>query len=467
MSSGQASRYSYIVKDNITGPFSFQNNGPITLNVHRTLEEKRRDLRDALLFKIGPPPNDKRIASGTCKWIVDDKHFQLWLTSENQHALWICGGPGKGKTFLSSYLIDELPGILRTLGQSDNPLVLKFFCDNRDGLRNTALVVLLSLLHQLLESDKSNTSLHNDVSSLLQDPHTDLFSKTPRQDLWDIFKNKASPLPCGLENGNIQRRMYLLLDGLDECDGESIQFLRENLKTMCLGDRQKGRPTFKAIIVSRPLVRGLETQLKIDLDEGEYSGKTLKDIRGFIRWKVENSEQMKLEGSKLASFERNLSERADGTFLWVALAMNILEGDSKMVTKIVSSDLGFLDTLLPRGLYPLYNRMLLNTLEGKRTGGKHFRQQDVAKIIRCVSMAFHPLTESELQIATGLDPSDVSAHIDNCRHILSYRRDGDSGDRRLQLVHLSLKEYLQHIPYFTLPADVGNLFRHFLSPAVD
>lgn len=58
--------------------------------------------------------------------------------------LWICGGPGKGKTHPATHLTSRL---------GKNDMVLTCLWVTRDILRSTELVVVLGLLNQLLESE--------------------------------------------------------------------------------------------------------------------------------------------------------------------------------------------------------------------------------------------------------------------------------------------------------------------------
>ncbi|KAK3306055.1 WD40-repeat-containing domain protein [Chaetomium strumarium] len=403
---------------------------------------RRSDLRAALLSKIGPPPNKGRIAEGTCEWIKGDKQFRNWLTSQGQHLLWISGGPGKGKTFLSTYIVHELTK------KREGALILKFFCNSRDGRRNTAQVVLLSFLHQLLEDRHDDKSLHEEVQARFQDPHTDLSANIPREDLWEIFEKGA-----GRPKGKFQRQIYLVLDGLDECEFESREHLTEKLRATC--SAQGATLNFKTIITTRPSTVDAGTDLKINLDDREHQRQTLDDIRTFIRSEAKDRIQ---EGEAFESFVNVLATRANGTFLWVALAMRMLKDDGAALEAVVDGrDADILDTLLPTGLHSIYNRMLLEALQGKRRRGDGFRPEDAARLIHCVCVAFEPLTQTELAAATGICPTAVSAHLHNCRYMLSELDDGtsDTKTRRLQLVHMSLKEYLQHTQFVMLPAPIG------------
>lgn len=77
------------------------------------------------------------IASDTCQWIENVSEFKSWL-ADSKRLLWILGGPGKGKTFLSIYIFKNLP----TMEKNSTPLVLQYFCEYSDNRRNTAHATL-------------------------------------------------------------------------------------------------------------------------------------------------------------------------------------------------------------------------------------------------------------------------------------------------------------------------------------
>ena len=84
---------------------------------------------------------DPRI-KGTCEWIKSHKLYVSWLHSQSQ-LLWLCGGPGTGKTMLSIFLAEELE---RTAKQSQEILLLQYFCDRKDKKRNKAISIIRGLI---------------------------------------------------------------------------------------------------------------------------------------------------------------------------------------------------------------------------------------------------------------------------------------------------------------------------------
>ena len=311
------------------------------------------------------------------------------------------------------------------------------------------MAVLLSFLFQLLEADTSDKALHDEVRSRLDDAQMNLFKTVPDPDFWHVFSRRVRSLDKAHGESRGRVRTCVVLDGLDECDWESMEFLINVFEDLCKPNPNEKEQKFKAAIVSRPkLPRKPQTDRQIDLDDENsvYHTNTLDDIRKFIRNEV--SATRELEVQELDSLAEILSSRANRTFLWVSLAMKRLKTDEDLVQKIMHSrDLAFLDKLLPKGLYPMFDRMLLDALSGKRTGGG-FKNEDASLIVSFVSMAVRPLEKEELRILSGLQASAFEAHFKNCSHMLS-RMEGLSGVETFQLVHFSLKEYLSvktHIP---------------------
>ncbi|KAI8651710.1 NACHT domain-containing protein [Fusarium keratoplasticum] len=484
------------ISNNRSGAGSIQVNAPI-IGGASAPETERTRVRNELLARIGPPDVEPRFVPGTCEWILNDNKFQSWRASSAQHLLWISGRPGKGKSHLAAFLGEELSR--RTGESSSSPLVLKFACKNTDIRRSTSLAVHLNVLHQILRSRRSDVALHDDAASILNDTHTSLNTNLPRDDLWGIIKGFINR-----ETGGRDHLTYFILDGLDECDAESIEDLSKKLQRLCSADNRQGRPHFKAILLSRPLPNISNRDLCVDLDDdGLYGEQILHEISLFIHdemWPILGTRRTELE--KLKS---TLARRSNKTFLWVSLALKLLKSYRNDLEAIVTGrGQDALDRLLPVGLPSIYNRMLLEALRGKYDTQGKFDAKSCAKIIQFISVAFRPLTLVEMQVAAGTS-SDVSTIISNCRHILveskeeaaqedvgrkfedgvswvksppeakHHRHQQEAEDdtqrkadeKTFQLVHLSLKQYLQQPPQFTIPTPLGLLLWSPLSLTVD
>jgi ankyrin repeat protein len=148
---------------------------------------------------------------------------------------------------------------------------------------------------------------------------------------------------------------------------------------------------FKLAVVSReiPDLRGC-TQIRLDPDNNE---KVIDDIERFVSARVK--ELKKIEGftGKVQSHvEQTLLSRAQGTFLWVGFAMH------ELLQKATCTEV--LDTLskIPRGLFAVYSRLLLQIPEERRETSR--------QILQWVSTALRPLSLAEL--ASALDVEATS-----------------------------------------------------------
>jgi predicted AAA+ superfamily ATPase len=94
----------------------------------------------------------KKRSGQTCSWIFNDRIYRQWIDKDNFPVLWISGGPGSGKSVLSSVISQQLErGRFITL--ENNYSVAYFFCDDKDDQLSSAHAMLANVLGQLLEQD--------------------------------------------------------------------------------------------------------------------------------------------------------------------------------------------------------------------------------------------------------------------------------------------------------------------------
>ncbi|RDW63468.1 hypothetical protein BP6252_11013 [Coleophoma cylindrospora] len=358
-------------------------------------------------------------AKGTCKWIEEVQQFKDWLKGEIQF-LWIFGGPGKGKTFLSIHIVKHLVLMKRRLNLNTKaePLVLEYYCDNSDSQRNTALCVLRGLLYQLLDADDNLYDLILPDFDALDQGRQGLFSEIHIEKLWRIFLTMLK---------RVERQAYLVLDGLDECDDKSIRFIRTKLQELHEVSETEAGNISTILISRRTLDEDIRVAGQIDLDKACIEERE-DDIKLFIS---DSIEQLHLDPEHQLRLEDIFQARAEGTYLWVALALSVLKTRDNL-QRILESDY-VIDELLPTGLDKIYSRILLAIPEGER--------ELSAKIIKCLSVAYRSLSEVEITAMTGADHFQVQMQIKDRTNLLTHPTNG-----RIQLIHLSLKEYLQQAP---------------------
>ena len=383
---------------------------------------------------------------GTCTWIKDNATYKSWLCSDSQ-LLWLTGGPGKGKTMLSIFLSEELEHLAE---QSHGTISLQYYCDNKDDCRNSASTILRGLIYQIL---KSRSELFKHIMPDFETQGEELFESSSFfsfPSLWRIFRDMLQDPDLGT--------VYCVIDGLDECDRDSLQLLLRKLKSLFLTDLGHTVCPLKMVIVSRDLSDFLPELLSsfphVTLDLNT-AAEIDHDIDQFIETKVNELSKLRRYPDRLCAHVKDVfRDRAEGTFLWIGIAAQELE------RPIITEVEGVLK-LLPRGLEPLFARMLLQIDPGRR--------QIVAQILRWVVMAARPLTVSELSIAI-MPYGDVHTvafsrkevmrdQILSCGYLLRITND------TVNLVHQSIKDYLlrkssdsnAELEAFRIKEDEGNL----------
>lgn len=301
----------------------------------------------------------KRIA-GTCEWIRENGNYRSWLDGGTQ-LLWICGGPGKGKTMLSIFLTEEL----RRISCEVNAELLFYFCIHQDEKRNTAVAVLRGLVYQILAK---RPTLAKHVLRYFDSSEDVLATISSLETLWVIFRRLVSETDLG---GTIS-----VLDGIDECD-ENSALVQMIVDIFSPEYSQPIAKAFKLVIVSRD-IPGLQDCAQVKLDRNNDEREEASDIERFISERVE--ELSGIEGFSIfrPAVENTFLERSEGNFLWVQLVM--IELSRK------GTGIEVLDVLrtIPKGLPALYSRGLLRIESSRRLTS--------SVILRWVTMAVRPLT---------------------------------------------------------------------------
>lgn len=346
------------------------------------------------------------------------------------------GGPGKGKTYLSIYLANRWISSIDP--QQPNRLVLEYYCDKGNPHRNTALCVLRSLLCQLLNVSNDLYQEILEELDLCRRRNHDLASNAYIETLWRIFKSMVEKLP---------KNIFFILDGLDECDDDSIKFLQSKLEGFYGAVDAKAQMKFKTIIVSRSLQNKVRAQLIIDLDDldQEYSEKGMKDLKAFVSENVDRISRIPDECRD--NLKQLLLSCTGGTFLWVSLAVSEFNKNTGMLEEVISHP-DSVNAWLPKGLDHMYDRILMNIPECRR--------EISFNIIRCICIAMRPLTRTEIAMMVNVSDFEVGIHIRNLENIVR------NLDGQFQFIHLSLSDYLRSVPPLTSSILSSHLFNKLL-----
>ncbi|KAK4071768.1 uncharacterized protein Triagg1_6006 [Trichoderma aggressivum f. europaeum] len=423
----------HLNKPSTSGPSSDEADADHYMICRDSLHDPEMDRRR--LIRI----NGRRVP-GTCEWIRDNLLYRSWSTcsqpSSDTPLLWITGGPGKGKTMLSIFLIEELEALAR---QEASVTLLFYLCSSNDADRNTAVAILNGLLFQLINQHRG---LAKHASYYLK-PNRAGSSLTSFDTLWRIFER--------IVGDPALQTIQCILDGLDECERESAGWLL----TAFVGQARSSAGRLRVLVLSRGMA-GLEafTRLRLDLDNDKPLA---SDIERCITDGVGRLSH--LDGLALEVCDM-LRAKSDGTFLWVGL---ILKELAKKKTR-----LEVWETMrsLPEGLDRIYSR-ILNQIQPRW-------RNESAQLLRWVATGIRPLRLKELQELRrlagfgdgppGYRISSLQAcreQVVQCGELLTIH-----DDDAVHLVHQSAKDYLLSVaqPFGIRPEEAHlELAKHCLS----
>ncbi|KAF5570987.1 hypothetical protein FPHYL_822 [Fusarium phyllophilum] len=230
--------------------------------------------------------------------------FSTWLQSDD-NLFWIRGKPGSGKSTLIKFVINN-DNTKRLLGSwhPNTRILSHFFWKIGSEPQNSIRGLLCSLLYNLLSDDDDaiDQVLREFKFSESKDYYKEWSSSEAERILWFLLDASAHPT-C------------IFVDGLDEIsDKDSYQALVSVVQrlTTCRG--------VKVCVSSRPeteLVRRLENMKVKNLRLDDL---TKPEMAVYIRQEFERLPQNRSADLLLKGFTGRLLHKAQGVFLWLALA---------------------------------------------------------------------------------------------------------------------------------------------------
>ena len=421
----------------------------VTLKAPTDFEDRDRPSIQAL-FVTDPADDMQMIANkkdklleSTDSWMLNDATYLKWLNEDRSWVLWLHGNPGKGKTMLAIALIEELTRRTQQMENSPRKALVYFFCDNQDDRRRTASLILRGIIYQILcQHPDLAIYLHNEYEKQREQLYS---SRNSLQTLWRIFHTI-------IRNSGLQQ-VYVVIDALDECDVDSMETLLVLLEPYInFQDDDLGQSSqkdvdcpIKWLLTSRNELRikqPLTGSLAISLEENASHVDGV--VLNFIDVKVKQLTRVKHYDETLRKLvEEKLREKAEGTFLWVALACREL---SKPNVLSVNTEEVLLQ--LPSGITPLYTRIMDQVL----TSSDERSTLYIKSILQSMVVALRPLTLPELAVVAGLPKQYhrnvhvLGEYVEQCGSMVTVRQ------RQAHFVHLSAKTYLRQAQFIHLSA---------------
>jgi hypothetical protein len=382
--------------------------------------EDQRCLQDLLLSH---PDDDLRRIEATkggllddsFRWILDNAQYKGWFNNPGSQLLWIKGDAGKGKTMLMIGIVRELQ---REIQQSSDMLAY-FLCQGTDQRINNATAALKGLIYMLI------TQRPHLLSHLRRryDPE----GKSPFERSDNAFYAFAAVFESMI-NEIKQAKVYLLVDALDECKVGLSDLLNLIARTM------SAQSIYLKWIVSSRNIYIVEQVLNLDEEGNKLSlelnaNQISSAIETYIGHKISNLDILKHNEKLRERVRDQLSQKSDGTFLWVALVVEELR--KCQLEEEVLDTVKAVPTDLPR----LYDQMVeqIDQLKGRL-------REVCLKVLSMVVLSYRPLHLSEMRHIVKIPKiPDIERAVAMCGSFLTIR------DKYVYLIHQSAKDHLDEI----------------------
>ncbi|KAG6356807.1 hypothetical protein INS49_014681 [Diaporthe citri] len=376
-----------------------------------------------------------RQGSGYCP----DFDIPSFVQSDTDNIYWITGKPGSGKSTLMKFMIDDprMQSLLKQVFPACMSIIASHFIwAAGTSVQKSLRGILSSLLFQILSQDK--VALDSLASQFLNKPQ-----RLSLNDWSEHQLNEALQMVCS----DSRNAVCVLIDGLDEIEPRDIQ------KILNVIDDLSTLPYTKCIVSSRPeeiFSRHFTRRGARYLSMQNFTG---SDVR---RYATEEVNQWIDDSERLRDVVNILCRRAEGVFLWVALAVKgqrlgaVYKDGPELLARRLEQ--------LPMGLSELYSDMWNRLNEDKdiygEQGAKYLNQMmEMTPFGDHLCMAF--ATQPAL-VRKSFQPSSL-AFLDELEDILEdlvvwirVRTAGlietETGGypREIEFVHRSAVEFLEN-----------------------
>ncbi|KAF5851702.1 hypothetical protein GGP41_000443 [Bipolaris sorokiniana] len=380
------------------------------------LEQCLKDIR-----QTNPRDDKKRIEetkggllTDSYRWVLDNTTFQQWQQDSNSRLLWVKGDPGKGKTMLLCGLVNEL--------QSSMPrteLLSYFFCQATDSRINSATSVIRGLLYMVVDQQPS-LMLH--IRRRYDYAGKALFEDA---NAWVAL----SEIFTSMTQDKGLKTTYLVVDALDECVVDLPKLLDLIVYTSTLSPRIKWLVSSRNEGRIEEKLKSISDEAKLSLELKQNAEQVARAVDAYIDHKLSCLGSLG-EADLRKQVRDELHQKANGTFLWVALVMQELEKSESWDPLAVVEE-------APAGLQQLYDRMMgqIQRLSARNVG--------ICQSLLCTTVvAYRPLYLAEMgslyrsEGRAAIVAETVRKIVAMCGSFLTVR------DEQVYLVHQSAKDYL-------------------------
>ena len=366
-------------------------------------------------------------------WLRDDPKFKAWRDEGEQDSiLWIYGKAGSGKSHVACSIIEELSVAAETsqISATDTSSITALayvYCSSLDSNERNPRLLLGSIFKQLVRQFPL-------VEELPAICHT--FEKRSEDPTMDDLKQGIIALSTSYG------QTFIVVDGLDECAlsgaDNSPDFSAFCTFLSSVSEHSISGKVLKSIIFSRPDYQqihasfsnstSIETNAeKNGIDIGRYISIRLAPIRA----------KFDKAGDALDDITSKLVLRAEGTFLWINMAVTVLQFECTSIFEMQEA----LEEI-PDGLVRMYKQ----GIQRIESQPKRIRERALNALL-WITNAKGQLLKPQLNqaLATRVGMTDWHEHnermsddgiVAQCADLIVLV------DNRYELIHSSLRDYL-------------------------
>ncbi|KAI0533295.1 hypothetical protein GGR58DRAFT_487317 [Xylaria digitata] len=387
----------------------------------------------------------------TCEWLAENASFSNWYAQpspkegspsdsldKSRPSFWIYGKPDAGKTVLAASLVSLLQNDLRDHAKC---MVCYFFFDSLSPGNNRASDAYRAILAQIVQR-RSDQQLLMDLFAFAMWSGSDGQLKASNSEVAELFK-----IAVGLLH---QDKIYMILDGLDEC---------ADLETglMLLLRLPQELNLLNLVCFSRDTVISYleEGVPRYEIRIGQLN---FDDIHQYFRHELHRLSRDQILPPDEIDFEsvaKSLSRRSEGLFLWAILMVKYLRSPELSLSEWIEA---ISEINLPEGLDKMYTRIL------RLIGRSSKRAIRVKCILSWLYQSIRPVNELELEGALICDaegvPSKTPDRFPNLKRDISticgglvevytpIESSNEGTNTIVKFIHSSVKEYLDNADHY-------------------
>ena len=282
-------------------------------------EQERLDKLDKeVLGKVQDRYNhvSEQMLEGTGNWIKEEPLYKDWI-NEEEPILWIFGGPGAGKSFLSSKIVRHLLDLYVQDPDHETRISVGYFYIKENDERLRSLNAILKSV--ALQIANHNPVYKKHVVNVCASSDSIGTAKSTWENLFLEFFGSRQ---------NADNAAFIVIDGLDEAPRAEREMFLELLRSLedYRGLGSSKRPRLNFVIIGRPELRDTIAYIwesrtafieisaaKNRADIEEYINGGMRKVRALKLPRISHGDREKLR----ADIVNGLRAGANGMFLWV------------------------------------------------------------------------------------------------------------------------------------------------------